>query len=220
MVSNISVRKYKRDEIILFRKTKEEYGGLSNMASGYPITINNIKIYSSEALYQACRYPHLPNVQREIFIQRSPMTAKMKSKKYRKESRVDWEEVKIQIMRWALRVKLLQNWEKFSALLLSTGSKDIVEYSTKDDFWGAKPFDTHLLIGVNALGRLLMELRQEINSYKEGDYLLKPPNIDDFQIIGEDIPCLINKLPKIEFSKVKKDTFVENSRMSLFDFER
>jgi ribA/ribD-fused uncharacterized protein len=153
-----SIRQYKRENSIVFRKTNEAYGGLSNMAPGYPLKINNTVILTSEALYQACRYPHLPDLQKEIISQRSPMTAKMKSKPYRRQSREDWENVKIQIMRWCLKVKLFQNWSKFYPLLLSTNDKHIVEESKKDDFWGAKPVGD-ILVGVNALGRLLMDLR-------------------------------------------------------------
>ena len=127
-------RIYKFNECISFRKTTEKYGGLSNMASGYPIVVNGIYIKSSEALYQAMRFPHLPEVQMIIINESSPMTAKMKSKKYRSQTREDWEQIKIVIMKWVLRVKLIQNKETFGRLLLETGSKTIVEESTKDNF--------------------------------------------------------------------------------------
>lgn len=65
---------------MFFRKTKEEYGGLSNMAAGFPIELNGVRILSSEALYQAMRFPNHPDYQKEIIQQRSPMTAKMISK--------------------------------------------------------------------------------------------------------------------------------------------
>jgi len=50
-------RKYKKEEVITFRSTKESFGALSNMASGFSILVNDVIIPSSEALYQACRYP-------------------------------------------------------------------------------------------------------------------------------------------------------------------
>ena len=80
MDSETNFRIYRRAECIVFRKTKEPFGGLSNMASGYPIKIGGFRILTSEALYQACRFPHMREVQRLIIGQRSPMTAKMKSK--------------------------------------------------------------------------------------------------------------------------------------------
>jgi type I restriction enzyme S subunit len=34
----------------------------------------------------------------------------MRSKPFRKDSRPDWDAVRVKIMRWSLRVKLTQNW--------------------------------------------------------------------------------------------------------------
>ena len=64
------------------------------MASGFPIRINGVRVLTSEALYQACRFPHRPEVQRLIIEQTSPMTAKMKGKPYRDDSRPDWDSVR------------------------------------------------------------------------------------------------------------------------------
>ena len=155
-------RIYHKNECAVFLKTAEQLGGLSNMAGGYPLCINGIHILTSEALYQACRFPHLPEVQKLIIGQKSPMAAKMKSKPYRKDSRPDWDDVRVQVMRWCLRVKLVQHWEKFGGLLLSTRDRPIVEESYRDQFWGAKPTDDGTLYGANVLGRLLGELREQL----------------------------------------------------------
>src|SRR5436190_6849081 len=112
------VGQYHRADCAAFRKTGELWGEFSNMAGGFPLFINGVRILTSEALYQACRFPHLPDVQREIIAQASPMRAKMKSKPYRDNSRPDWERVRNSIMKWCLRVKLAQNWESFGELLL------------------------------------------------------------------------------------------------------
>ena len=159
---NCQNRTYQRSNAAVFLKTKEKHGGLSNMAGGFPLIVNGVDIRTSEALYQACRFPHMPEVQREIIAQKSPMTAKMKGKPYRHISRLDWDAVRVKIMRWCLQVKLAQNWGKFSELLLETGDMPIVEHSRRDDFWGAKPIDGETLVGTNALGRLLMELRERV----------------------------------------------------------
>src|SRR5262245_37505283 len=103
------MREYDRASAVVFLKTKEAFGGLSNMAGGFPLRVNGVRVSTSEALYQACRFPHLPAVQRLIIEQNSPMTAKMKGKPYRGESRPDWDRVRVTIMRWCLRVKLAQN---------------------------------------------------------------------------------------------------------------
>jgi len=187
---NSLLRTYVRGEVVVVYKTKEDFGGLSNMASGYPLQINGVRILTTEALYQACRFPHMPEVQREIIGQYSPMTAKMKSKPHRKDSRSDWDDVRYKVMRWCLRVKLAQNYEEFGRLLLATRDRPIVEQSRKDDYWGAKLADEagDTLIGQNVLGRLLMELREKLKDDAEGALKMVPPlGIPDFLLLGKPI---------------------------------
>lgn len=179
-------RLYRRNDVIAFRKTGEAFGGLSNMAPGFPIMLQGHRIRTAEALYQACRFPHLPHVQRMVLSETSPMTAKMRSKPYRAQSRPDWDEVRVPIMKWCLRMKLAANWSKFSELLLETGDRPIVEDSRKDDFWGAKP-DADGLEGRNVLGRLLMELRERLRTDPASLRIVKPLPITDFLFLGKPI---------------------------------
>jgi len=184
------LRTYQRAEVVVFHKTKESFGGLSNMASGFLLRVNGVRILTSEALYQACRFPHLPDVQREIIGQHSPMTAKMKSKPHQKESRPDWDQVRTKVMRWCLRVKLAQNYEEFGRLLLATKDRPIVEQSRKDDYWGAKVVGVadETLIGQNILGRLLMELREHLKNDTAGALKAVPPlGIPDFLLLGKPV---------------------------------
>ena len=184
--SMMKFRTYYIDECISFRKTDEEFGGLSNMAAGYSIVVNNISIRTSEALYQAMRFPDYPEIQKEIIEQKSPMAAKMISKKYRNQkTRTDWDQKRVAIMKWCIRVKLVQNLQTFGELLLSTGNKSIVEESRKDQFWGAKRIDDIALVGTNALGRLLMELREIHKNYNLE--VVHPLNIDNFKLYGKAI---------------------------------
>jgi len=189
MSSKDQTRTYSRKESVVFRKTDEPFGGLSNMAGGYPIQVNGVRLLTSEALYQVCRFPHLPDVQKMIIGQISPMTAKMRSKPYRKDSRPDWDQVRIRIMRWSLRMKLANNWNTFSDLLLRTGDRPIVEESRKDDFWGTKVIDDgDTLVGMNVLGRLLMELREQVKQQWPDTVLdLAPPDIPQFLLFGRPI---------------------------------
>lgn len=183
----IKKRIYKREECIVFRKTNEIFGGLSNMAPGFPIEINGNQIRTSEALYQACRFPHLPKLQRTIIEQRSPMTAKMKIKSYLGESRPDWEIIRAKIMRWCLRVKCANNLKKFGALLFATEKRPIVEESQKDEYWGAKTVGNDMLVGANVLGRLLMELREELKIRGDEMKYVEPLDITQFLLFGEPI---------------------------------
>lgn len=185
-VKEKDIRIYNISECCVFRKTKEMFGGLSNMASGFPLKINDVKILSSEALYQACKFPHYPDIQRKIISEKSPMTAKMVCKPYNNNIRKDWEDIKVKVMRWCLQVKLAQNYIKFGALLNSTYDKYIVEESHKDIFWGTINKNNQLS-GVNALGRLLMELRKSYyeNRFSHDLFVISPLSIPDFKLFGE-----------------------------------
>ena len=198
-------RTYIRKESVVFLKTNEPFGGLSNMAGGYPIHVNGLRILTSEALYQVCRFPHLPDVQKMIIGQISPMTAKMRSKPYRKDSRPDWDQVRVRIMRWSLRMKLANNWNAFSTLLLKTGERPIVEESRKDDFWGAKVVDDgDTLVGMNVLGRLLMELREQVKQQGRDAALdIAPPDIPQFLLFGQAIEVAVG-LPTPQAAEVQE----------------
>jgi len=184
---------YYGPDCAVFKKTKELHGALSNMAAGFEILVNGVKILTSEALYQACRYPHLPELQKTIIAQASPMGAKMKSKPYRKnDSRPDFDDLKVDIMDWCLRVKLAQNPHTFGSLLEKTGTKDIVEDSRNDRLWGAvrdkdKPDN---LVGCNVLGKLLVNLRTFYRENKLNPEILQvvaPLPIPDFTLYGKSI---------------------------------
>jgi ribA/ribD-fused uncharacterized protein len=155
------------------------------MAGGYMLRVNDIPIRTSEALYQACRFPHLPEVQRLIIEERSPMAAKMKSKPFRSRSRADWDVVRVDIMRWCLRVKLAQHRARFGGLLMQTGSLAIVEESGRDRFWGAVPSKENpsVLVGENVLGSLLGDMRAQTT---EADPIeeVQPLIIADFSLLG------------------------------------
>ncbi len=180
----MSRRTYLIDETIAFRKTTLPFGGLSNMAPGYPLVINGYSIRSSEALYQICRFPEYPTIQKQIVLEKSPMIAKRVSQKDLSKTREDWDLIRFKIMRWCLEVKLFQNWDKFSLLLESTGTKYIVEVTPTDKVWGAVlKGDTYE--GVNALGRLLMEIREKYIFNKETPSIICPPEVANFKIFNE-----------------------------------
>jgi ribA/ribD-fused uncharacterized protein len=185
---------YLANESITFKKTKDPFGGLSNMAAGYPLKINRVQILTSEALYQACRFPALPEVQKLILDAKSPMAAKMLGKPHRSQSRNDFGVVNVDIMRWCLRVKLAQNYVTFGKLLASTKNKLIVEESHKDTFWGAvrDKNDPNILRGQNVLGQLLMTLRQAyLDNPNPADLLyIEPLTLPDFNLLGVPIPVI------------------------------
>lgn len=188
MEDRSQTRTYRAAECVSFRSTRAKFGGLSNMAGGFPLRVNGTLVPSAEALYQACRFPLKPDIQRLIIEQKSPMTAKMVSKPHRGETRPEWMQIRVRVMRWVLRVKLAMHWPEFGGLLLATGDKPIVEDSRRDDFWGALRQEEGTLVGMNVLGRLLMELREELKSPgKEALRVVAPPPIPDFLLFGQPI---------------------------------
>lgn len=191
----MNIRNYNAKEAIVFRKTTEPFGGLSNMASGYALYINEVIIPSSEHLYQAMRYPTNPKIQFEIINQDNAMKAKMISNKYKAQfSRPDWEKIQIKVMRWALEIKLAQNWDKFSTILKETQNKSIVEYATDNKIWGAKPINNYELEGVNALGRLLMELREKYISENNRIFCVNPPDVPALLLYNQHIDIICDDM--------------------------
>jgi type I restriction enzyme S subunit len=187
---------YRLSDCVSFRKTDEEFGGLSNMAGGFPLFVNKTRVLTSEHLYQASRFPEHPDIQRLVLAEKSPMSAKMKTKPHRASlGRTDWESngpedfgVRIEAMRWCLRLKLAANLDRFHELLEKTGNRFIVEESaTKDTFWGTvKSKDGSQLVGQNVLGVLLMELRERARAgSKESLRKVSPPPIDNFKFLGQ-----------------------------------
>jgi hypothetical protein len=180
----INDKVYNINECVVFSKTTGPFGGLSNMAAGYSLFVNEVNITNSEILYQCCRFPLFPKLQQDIIAIENPMEAKTIARKYDSYTRQDWEDVKVDMMRWCLRVKLVQNFDKFSKLLKDTENKAIVEYSTKDSFWGAKPVENGKLQGKNVLGRLLMELRETVVKQNDKIDSVSPLTIPAFLLFN------------------------------------
>lgn len=180
---SLSTRKYHITECITFKSTKGKYGELSNMAPNFPIYFDNTLIQNSEALYQALRFPNHPEIQKEIINFKSPITAKKFGRTHLDKTRSDWKYSRFKIMKFCIEVKLYQNWNNFSKALLSTKNLAIVEYTEKDKVWGATK-EGDYYEGTNALGRLLMELREKIVF---DNFDLTIPDIDNLKLFDSKI---------------------------------
>lgn len=149
-----------KQEKIIFRKLSEPYGEFSNF---YPITIiiDSKEYKSVEHFYQSKKYEGT-EWEEKIRNQPSAWEAKKLGRKEELPLRKDWEQVKLLVMRRGLIAKFKRN-EKMKNLLLSTDNIEIVEYSKYDYFWGRNEDGA----GYNMLGKLLMELREEIKIEEE-----------------------------------------------------
>ncbi|KRD06356.1 hypothetical protein ASE21_19505 [Flavobacterium sp. Root901] len=195
----LSVRRYKKTECITFKSTKGKYGGLSNMAPNFHIYLDGCLIKTTEALYQALRFPKNPEIQKEIINFPSPIAAKRFGRTKLDKSRKDWNKHRFKIMKFCIELKLLQNKDSFSEVLLATNNLPIVEYTEKDKVWGAID-EGDFYVGTNALGRLLMELRESLNN---NSFELTIPDVKDFTFLGKAITFeLIRRKPEEEPGKL------------------
>lgn len=165
------MRTYRPDECAVFCKTKEKYGGLSNMASGFNIRFPHITVSSSEALYQALKFDD-PDIQMGVLAAKSPMAAKIVATNYIDQVRPDFHDNRVDVMAWCVAAKLIANPTSFLACLLDTEQLPIIELSVKDDFWGAMPLGNYL-VGQNLLGITLTELRDLVDGKQKVDWQLE-----------------------------------------------
>ena len=144
-------------KVINFYSTRGEYGCFSNF-SAHAIELKN-KIWStSEHYFQAQKFPNSEH-EEKIRLEPSPMIAARMGRDRKKPLRKDWETVKDDVMREALRAKFMQHPD-LRETLLATGDALLVEHTKNDNYWGDGGDGT----GLNMLGKLLMELRAELRT--------------------------------------------------------
>ncbi len=144
-------------------------GWLGNM-SPYKIVVDDIFWKTAEAYFQSLRFAPDDAVRETIRMQKSPIAAKMVAKQ--NVSRmvvVPMSEQDVENMRITLRLKFRCNQVPLEDNLLLTGTRTIIEdcsgrRTESGAFWGAYELPNGLLYGQNKLGKLLMELRNEIRT--------------------------------------------------------
>lgn len=140
---------------ILFYRLNEPYGEFSNF-SPHPFKINGKQWPTSEHYFQAQKFAGTEH-EEEIRQAKSPMIAARMGRSRQRPLRPDWETVKDEIMRQALRAKFTQRPE-LRKLLIETGDAQIIEHTRNDSYWG----DGGDGKGKNRLGQLLMEVREQL----------------------------------------------------------
>jgi N-glycosidase YbiA len=130
---------------------------LANMTVGYGIKIGPECMPTSEHLYQASKLRHRDRSR--VLQAVTGRQAKEAAYLAREQWHPNWYEIRVEVMRWCLAVKLYQHWDEIAPILADTKSLPIVEWSRKDSFWGAIPQADGQLAGHNCLGMLWGELR-------------------------------------------------------------
>lgn len=195
-------RVYRSSEVASFRFTNAPGGFLSNFAPGFPIDIpcaeDRITLDSTETLYQVMKFTHRPDLQQSLIEAASahrnpPRGGKDFARQHNGDVHPDWSKgLSIVAMRYALRLKLAQHRHMALDALSWAGDRPIVEYSSRDDFWGAKPAGDGTLRGANVLGRLWMEIRQNLSADPHyGRFTVPAPGT--LSLLGQDLVPWVRK---------------------------
>ena len=156
------MRIYARSEVCGFRFANAAWGELSNFFPlAVPIAAGPWTFSTSEAAYQAAKFAARPDVQRRIAEAPTPREAAAIGRTPGLGIDSGWNGQRVDVMRWVLRMKREANRVAIDAVLAATGDRPIVEVSTRDPWWGARPVNDRYE-GRNVLGRLWMELRQQL----------------------------------------------------------
>ena len=156
------MRVYAKEHACAFRFTRQAWGELSNFHPlAAPIAAGPFRFATSEALYQAAKFGARPDFQRRIAEAPTPREAAAIGRTPGLGIDPGWNAQRVDVMRWVLRMKREADRAGIDAVLAATGERAIVEVSTRDPWWGARPVADRYE-GRNVLGRLWMELRHQL----------------------------------------------------------
>ena len=153
--------------IVLF---KSGYSPLSPFNPKTPFTVNGVTYVCGEAYYQAEKARRFKDYDalRKIMEAKSPKVMKEIGRSIRGYDDDDWQRCAVDVMRQGIREKMSQNIEA-RRLLLSTEKSVIADANQFDKFWGigididdASVFDPRNWTGDNNMGKLLMQVRDEL----------------------------------------------------------
>ena len=155
------IETYPVSECVAIRKVKDPWGIFGNFFPT-PIIINNVSFKTSELLFQLMKFKDEEPVKAVYNANNPKMTTKHWEKTHRRE---DWGKMIVDAMKFCLTQKYEQS-EEFRQELERSKGKYIVEDQTSfpkktPDTWGVKQQGDDF-VGPNLLGRLLMELRDNV----------------------------------------------------------
>lgn len=147
---------------IYFYSTRDAYGSFSNF-SRHGFSLGGSWWPTSEHYFQAQKFA---GTEHEAAVRRArtPKEAAELGRDRRRPLRADWEQVKDDVMRAAVRAKFRAHAD-LRAELLATADEELVENAPGDYYWGCGADGS----GKNMLGRILMEVRAELRGEGAGD---------------------------------------------------
>ena len=153
---------YVGNNCIYIDSKNKEYIGLLNNSKCYNIVNGVNKFENSEVLYSCMMFGGGGDIVSNLIDKINIKSIKGIVGRNKNKIRSEWESIKVDVMRWILKGKLVCNYLKFGELLLKSGNKEIVIVNRFDEFWGVKDNGNGIYEGENMLGKLLMELRDVI----------------------------------------------------------
>ncbi len=142
--------------IYFYLQTEKPYGVFSNF-SPFGFTLDGRYWQTSEHYFQAQKFVGSLADFEAVADARTPKKAADMGRERSRPLRADWNQVKDDAMRRALRAKFDTHAE-LRELLEATGSEELIEKTGDDYYWGCGKDGT----GKNMLGMLLMELREAL----------------------------------------------------------
>lgn len=140
-------------------------GKLCNQASGFPVTMLGQLWKATEYLYLSGKFSwegdDARDMQLDILTAKSGYAAKRyKDLKYRKRTRADWNEIRVQYMLWCVWQKCLLS-QSYRELLCSVPDYYVIaEVIARDGFWALKTAEDGTLYGKNVMGKILTICRR------------------------------------------------------------
>lgn len=136
---------------------EQDFYVLSNFSS-FNVQIHGHDFQTSEHAYHYMKFVSTkPDLAEAIRLSRSAHEAFKLAEANWGCVRKDWKEVRVAIMRDILWAKLIQH-EYVKRKLIATGTRELIENSWRDSFWGwGENRD-----GENQLGKLWMEIRSQL----------------------------------------------------------
>jgi N-glycosidase YbiA len=142
---------------IYFYSRSSQYGEFSNF-SLHGFELDGAWWPTVEHYFQAQKFPGTEQAEK-IRLAEKPAIAKRMGRSRKHVLRPDWEEVKDDVMRRAVRQKF-ESHPELRELLLATGDEELIENAPGDYYWGCGKTGT----GRNMLGKILMEVRTSLRA--------------------------------------------------------
>ncbi|MCB9135384.1 MAG: NADAR family protein [Anaerolineales bacterium] len=140
---------------IYFYSVHDEHGSFSNF-SPHGIQLKGVWWPTTEHFFQAQKFAGTPH-EEAIRHAKTPKQAAEMGRDRHRPLRPDWEQIKDNIMRTAVREKF-RTHAGIREELLATDDAELVENAPGDYYWGCGADGT----GKNMLGKILMEIREEL----------------------------------------------------------